>query len=133
MENGGSTRKLTPRGRERRRQLLDHAARRFAEGELIERNVVLVIPADEWPAVQHTIISRYCFSWGARADAAAIPLGTCSFLNHSYTPNAMAQQSLGEGIIEFLALRDIEPDEEVTLNYNGDPGATDPMSFRVRR
>jgi SET domain-containing protein len=35
--------------------------------------------------------------------------------------------------MEFLALRDIEEDEEITINYNGEPEDGDPVGFRVVR
>ena len=110
------------------------AGDRFAEGEVIARNPVLVIPGNEWPLVGDSIISSYSFSWGDADDAedAAIALGHGSLLNHSYDPNAFAQLRVREKLIEFVALRDIEEGEEVTINYNGDPDAEDRIDFPVR-
>ena len=108
------------------------AARPLAKGEVIERDLVLVIPADEWPSIEETIVCRYCFSWPEGGEDAAIALGNGSFLNHSYAPNAVAWRKVRQRAIEFVALRDIDEDEEVTLNYNGDPDDTAPMGFRVR-
>jgi SET domain-containing protein len=107
------------------------AGRRFAADEVLERAPVIVIPNEEWAQVSASVVASYCFTWGARDDA-AIPLGRASLLNHSYTPNAYAQIHLREKVIEFLALRDIEAGEEITLNYNGDHADRTAMSFTVR-
>ena len=107
------------------------AGRRFAAEELLERAPVLVIPNEEWDLVGASVVASYCFTWG-KADDAAIPLGRASLFNHSYTPNAYAQIHLRDKVIEFLALRDIEAGEEITLNYNGDPDNGTEMSFQVR-
>ena len=32
-------------------------------------------------------------------------------------------------MMEVVAIRDIEPDEEITINYNGDPAKQDPLWF----
>jgi hypothetical protein len=107
------------------------AGRRFAEGDVLERAPVIVIPNDEWDLVSGSIVASYCFTWG-KADDAAIPLGRCSLFNHSYTPNAYAHIHLRDKVIEFLALREIEPGEEITLNYNGEPDNRTEVSFTVR-
>lgn len=109
------------------------AARRFAEREVVERDPVLVIPAGDWPHLQQTVVSKYCFLWHEGRDEAAVALGYGSLFNHAYTPNVMAQIHLRERVIEFVAVRDIAEGEEITLNYNGDPDATGPVGFRVRR
>ena len=108
------------------------ATRRIAEAEVILRDPVLVIPGEEWGHLQHTVISRYCFSWHDERDDSAIVLGVGSLLNHSYQPNACAYTSRRERVIEIVALRDIEAHEEVTINYNPECDALRPMDFRVR-
>lgn len=89
------------------------------EGTVIERAPVLVIPAveiDENP--YDTIITRYCFQWGHKTVAVALGYG--SLYNHSYQPNAYYRDRRNR-VKEFIALRDIEPGEEITINYNGSP------------
>jgi SET domain-containing protein len=109
------------------------AARRLREGELIDRASVVIIPGEQWKFLRRTVLSDYVFTWeGASPDDTAIALGRGSFCNHSYSPNAYTQQRRRERVIEFIALRDIEEGEEVTINYNGEPDATDPVNFDVR-
>ncbi len=107
------------------------AGRPFAEGEVIERAPVLVIPAADWQQVQDTVVSRYCFSWGKELKDAALALGRCSLFNHSYRANAYAQPYVKERVMAFLAFRDIAEGEEITINYNGEPDAEGEVGFRV--
>jgi hypothetical protein len=108
------------------------AGRRFDEGELIERIPVIVIPADQWELVAESVLSDFCFSWGDDTEATAIALGHGSLFNHSYQPNAFAQLRMRQRLIEFVALRDIDEGEEITINYNGDPDSTAEVGFPVR-
>lgn len=108
------------------------AGRRIVEGELLERDPVIVIPRDDWSLVQETVVGHYCFEWREGSGDVAVAMGRASFLNHSYFPNAFSRKRLREKTIEFIALRDIERGEEVTLNYNGEPDSREPMDFEVK-
>ncbi len=108
------------------------AGRRFVKDELIERDYVIVVPAEDWELVQQTVLSAYCFFWHDGADDVAFALGHGSLLNHSYSPNALCVKHLRRRVIDFVALRDIEPGEEITINYHGDPDAEDPVGFEVK-
>ena len=50
-----------------------------------------------------------------------LALGFGSLYNHSYRPNAR-YDDVGPQAKSFTALRDIAPGEEITVNYNGEPG-----------
>lgn len=108
------------------------ANRDFQPGELIEPCPVLIIPAAEWPAMEKSILYHYGYAFGADGEDMAIALGYGSLYNHSYTPNAMYQRRLEQGIIDFVAIRHIHRGEEITVNYNGDPDDQDPVWFEVR-
>jgi hypothetical protein len=105
------------------------ARRKIAQGETIERAPVIVIPKKQWPDLENSVLSEYAFDWGENDEQAAIALGYVSIYNHSYTPNAQLEQLPNELMMEIVALRDIEPDEEITINYNGDPENRDPLWF----
>jgi len=107
------------------------AGKRFEADEVLEEAPVLVIPADEWDMAGATIIARYVFKWRDAGDSALV-LGRCSLLNHSYSPNAWARQRIRDRMIEFVALRQIEEGEEITINYNGDPDSDVAVDFTVR-
>ena len=94
------------------------AERRIHAGETIERPPVLVIPREEVGRIRETRLAHYYFEWGEDCNEAAIALGYGSLYNHSYTPNARYEFRESEERLEFLALREIEAGEEITINYN---------------
>jgi SET domain-containing protein len=109
------------------------ATRPFQAGETIERPPVLVIPAREAPLIRDTRLAHYYFEWGDDCKQAAIALGNGSLYNHSYTPNARYEFREPEECLEFIALRDIGPGEEITINYNNlGPSAANPLKFAVQ-
>ena len=48
----------------------------------------------------------------------ALVLGFGSLYNHSDSPNAVAIRQYDDMVIEFVAIRDIEPGEEITHRYH---------------
>lgn len=105
------------------------ARRPIREGEVIEKVPILVVPAEELKrGAEWTSLGNYCFLWNRRTVALALGYG--SLYNHSYRPNAR-YDDLGERTKVFTALRDIEPGEEITVNYNGDPDDPAEVGFPV--
>lgn len=106
------------------------ARRPIKEGDVIERVPVLVLPdGDENEVDTWQGIAGYCFVWGK--GTVALALGYGSLYNHSYRPNAR-YDDVGRMTKVFTALRDIEPGEEITINYNGDPDDRTPVGFDVK-
>jgi uncharacterized protein len=113
------------------------ARRPISEGTLIERVPVLLIPRhqveDEATAAQpNCYISWYVYAWGEQDghDYLALSLGYGSLYNHSFKPNAMFRLERPD-IVEFLAIKRIEQDQEITINYNGQPDDNSPVDFHV--
>ncbi len=106
------------------------AARAITAGERVERAPVMVIPGRDWPRIEPTVLFDYTFEWGEDGQDAAVVLGTGSLINHAYRPNAMFVRRYAAGEVDFVALRDIAPGEEVTVNYHGDDDAS-PLWFNV--
>lgn len=99
----------------------------IAKGDLIERAPMLVIPHQDRPAVDRTIVFTYLFVWEPgrpqqtlyeHRGRAAIVLGLGSLLNHAAHPNAGYSANMDDLEIEFRALRDIAAGEEVTIDYD---------------
>jgi hypothetical protein len=105
-------------------------ARRFIrKGETIEKVPMLVLSAEEFENdLAGTSLANYCFAWGK--GKAALALGFGSIYNHSYRPNAR-YDDVGPRTKEFTAIRDIEPGEEITVNYNGSPRSRATVWFDV--
>jgi uncharacterized protein len=98
----------------------------IAKGELVERSPVLVIPPRDRAATDASIVFTYVFMWEhgtveedlyKHEGRSAIALGYTSLLNHSYTPNCEFIRHIDELVIDLVALRTIEPGEELTIDY----------------
>lgn len=100
-------------------------------GTLIETAYVIPIPRDEMGAIESCILADYDFRWGQDGREGAIALGYGSLYNHSYTPNAHYVKHFERLTIDFIALKDIAPGEEIRTNYNGDPDSKKMVWFEV--
>ena len=98
-------------------------------GTEFERVPVLVMPeADALGEHTGSVLQHYVFEWGK--GTVALALGFGSMYNHSYSPNAR-YDDVGRMTKVFTALVDIQPGQEITINYNGHEDGTDPVSFNV--
>ena len=92
---------------------------------------MVVVPAREWAFVEQTDLGRYCFVWDDDTGSVGFVLGRGSLINHSYTPNVTPEKQFRARMMRFVALRDIEVGEELTINYNGDVDSRAPVGFDV--
>lgn len=100
----------------------------LSKGDIIE--VCPVILFDDWEEAQHidaTPLSHFYYRWTEGVNALALGYG--SLYNHSYCPNAYYRRNYENQTLEFVALRDIRPGEEILINYNGDPNCKAPLWF----
>lgn len=100
------------------------ASQKIKKDEVIEVCPIILITEKEVPYLRKTELHNYYFMWGddKANHKAAICLGFGSLYNHSYFPNATYRKLKDEGFIEFVAIKDITKDEEITVNYNyGNP------------
>jgi SET domain-containing protein len=105
------------------------AGRDIKAGELFEVSPVIIICIEDWERyLEKTILYNYCFYWG---EDLAIALGYGSLFNHSYEPNTKYHNNKTNLSIDFYAIKDIKKDEEITINYNGDPTDDTPLWFKV--
>ncbi|MAT14167.1 MAG: SET domain-containing protein-lysine N-methyltransferase [Planctomyces sp.] len=102
-------------------------ARKFIpKGTVIEKVPVLVMPADD---IYDTFIADYVFEWGK--GTVALALGYGSLYNHSFKANCRYEDT-GKMSKSYIAERDIEDGEEVTINYNGSPKDKTKVGFSVK-
>ena len=103
------------------------ARRAIRKGEVFEICPVLVLPGDSIEDFS-TGVGPYVFRWGE--GKLALALGYGSLYNHSYRPNAR-YRDVGPRTKAFEAIRDISAGEELTVNYNGEPGSRKRVWFDV--
>lgn len=101
------------------------ARRAIKKGAVIERVPVLLVPID---GMNSPALSRFCFTRNYKT--VAIALGYGSLYNHSYRANARYDDHL-PGQMVFRAIRNIRADEEITINYNGEPWRKGDVGFEV--
>ena len=101
------------------------ARRPIGEGTIFERAPVLFIPRqqvfDESNRPRRACrLSWYVYDWGNEdgEEYVVVALGYGSLYNHSYQSNAIYRMESPD-TIEFVAVRNIEVNEEITINYNG--------------
>lgn len=107
------------------------AGENISKGEIIESSPVIVFPEAEWKQIEETIFTYYCYLWGEDYKDGALVLGSGSLYNHSYKPNADYIRHEDSKLMDYVALRDIEEGEEITINYNGDFDDMTPLYFDV--
>jgi SET domain-containing protein len=93
-----------------------HANRAFARGELVDSCPVLPLTRDEAEVVNKTSLSTHLYVWGDDGGLAVV-LGYGCLFNHSHEPNLDFDPVLEEMVMNFHALRDIRPGEELTIDY----------------
>jgi SET domain-containing protein len=103
------------------------ARRSIGKGEVFETCPVLILPVGAL-GTDSKGLGNYVFEWGK--DRVALAMGYGSLYNHSYRPNAR-YDDVGTQSKAFSALRNIEPGEEITVNYNGDPKDATKVWFEV--
>lgn len=87
----------------------------IAEGEVIEVCPTILVPDEEMADLSKTVMTKYEFEWDDTTEA--VVLGYGSLYNHSTTPNVEFDKDYDAGTMIFTALRDIEKDEELYIDY----------------
>lgn len=103
----------------------------ISEGDSIEVCHIVKIAKAEIPIIHKTSLHDYYFLWGEDLEEAALALGFGSLYNHQLFPNANFFLDLENETIDIVAIRDIEPGEEITINYHGEPGDEGEVWFEV--
>lgn len=107
------------------------ACRSFKEGEPIEVCPVLVLGENDVALIRKTLLKHYYYEWGDTCSRGAIVLGYGSIYNHSWNPNALYTFDEKKKVIVYWAVKDIACDEEIVVNYNGEPEDDDKPEFMV--
>ena len=111
-----------------------YARRDIKKDEIIETCPVIESPKHDMSNLRESILVTYFFYFGKNKERLVIALGFGSIYNHTYEPNATYKIKHTEKTIDFIALSDINKDDEITVNYNyGNPKDKSPLWFEVAR
>jgi uncharacterized protein len=97
----------------------------FDVGEEVEVCEVLLVPEEQVPHIDQTVMFSYYYGW--QHGSAVVALGFGSLYNHSYRPNADYVKDFESGVIRIVALTAIGPGQEVRIDYSR--GGTHPLWF----
>ena len=99
------------------------------KGELIEKCPVIPIPEHDVAALSESILLTYFYFFGKKRERMVVALGFGSIYNHTDSPNATYKENERELTIDFIALRDIQAREEITVNYVQGNNNKNPLWF----
>ena len=100
---------------------------------LIEEAPVIVMSAEDRKNIDKTLLHDYIFAWGKNEDQCCMALGFVPIYNHSYESNCEYFMDFEEEIIQVKTVREINADEELTINYNGDWNDKKMIWFDVKK
>ena len=102
------------------------------KNEFIEKCPIIEVPEHDVANLNGSMLVTYFYYFGKKKDRLLVALGFGSIYNHTYEPNAVYKIKATEGTIDFIALKDIKKDDEITVNYNfGNPKDRSPLWFEV--
>ena len=102
------------------------------KGELIESCPIIEIPKNDVSNLKESILVTYFFYFGKNKDQLTIALGFGSIYNHAYRSNAIYKLKPKDRVMDFVALKEIKKDEEITVDYlHGNPKGENPLWFEV--
>lgn len=87
---------------------------------VIEMAPVIVMPKSDRVHLDLTLLHDYIFEWGTGKDQCCMALGMIPIYNHSYRSNAEYFMDYKDHTIMVKTVKEIQPGEEITINYNGD-------------
>lgn len=93
------------------------AGKRFRKGEIIECSCIIELGREEHHRLAGSVLERYVFLFDKRKKSLALALGVGSLFNHSNEPNCSYSRNVNQKTITFRALKDISPNEEITIHY----------------
>jgi SET domain-containing protein len=96
------------------------ARERIVAGTVVEAAPVIIVPATECGLLDRTILYNYYFHWDGDPDGegrGALGLGLVSLCNHASRPRARVDRNFAQHTLDLVAITDIGPGEEITINY----------------
>jgi SET domain-containing protein len=104
-------------------------SKKIKKGSVIEISPVIVMSAAEKKLLDQTTLYNYIFDWDK--DCCCMAMGYIPLYNHASPSNCEYFQNYEEETIFIQAVRNIEVNEELTINYNGDWNNENDVWFSV--
>jgi len=95
------------------------SSERIEKGSIIELCHVIILNEKDTKIIHETHLHDYYFVWDIVKNTSALALGYGSLYNHDDNNNADFELELIQKVIRIIAIREIEPGEEITLDYRG--------------
>jgi hypothetical protein len=97
-------------------------SRKFIPADkIIESAPVIVMNANDRALLDQTLLHDYIFEWLPNGEnLCCMALGWIPMYNHSFEANCEYFMDYPEELMFIKTVRAIEPNEELTINYNGD-------------
>lgn len=102
------------------------------QGVVVEIAPVIVMELSDRKLLDQTLLHDYIFEWGENKEQCAMALGWVPVYNHAYNSNCEYEMDFNEQTIIIKTMRDIEPGEELFINYNGDWDDAKPLWFDAK-
>lgn len=98
---------------------------------IIEVSPVIVMPQDDRPHIDKTLLHDYIFEWGQDKSQCCMALGLVPVYNHSYESNCEYFMDYETEMIMIKTVREVAAGEELSINYNGDWDEKKPVWFEA--
>jgi uncharacterized protein len=107
-------------------------AEEIGKGSIIEIAPVIIMTGEERMLLDKTLLHDYIFEWGEESKQCCMALGYIPVYNHSYESNCEYQMDFENELIQIVTMRDVKPDEELFINYNGTWNDSTPVWFEAK-
>lgn len=97
------------------------------KGTLFHQAPVIAYPNEQHEHIEKTLLADYAFEYGI--NHTAMLLGYGMLFNHSYHANATYEINFDNHTFDFFAYEDIQPGDEIFINYNGEPDEPELLWF----
>ena len=98
-------------------------------GTIVEISPVIVMGPEDRILLDKTPLHDYIFEWGEDRKQCCMAMGYVPVYNHASPSNCEYEMDYDDDTITVTAVRDIEPGEELFINYKGDWDDARPVWF----
>jgi SET domain-containing protein len=106
-------------------------SKKIAANTIVEIAPVIVMEQKDREHLDKTLLHDYIFEWGTKSDKCCMALGWIPMYNHRYQSNCEYFMDFDAATMFIKTVVAIKPDEELTINYNGDWNDAEKVWFDV--